>query len=76
MLSPKPSINTSKYTLVVDKQEKRNVTTIDLPAQFLQTDMDEELFLQVGGKLFLLLVEKDPKRWNKHLQKENGRPVI
>ena len=33
-----------KCTLVVDAQEQSDVATVDLAAQFLQTDMDEDIF--------------------------------
>ncbi len=39
--SPTPSIDSSKYTMILDAQENRDVGIVDLPAQFLQTEMDE-----------------------------------
>jgi hypothetical protein len=74
--SPTPCIEALKYTLIIDALEGRDVATVDLPAQFLQTDMDDEIYLKVSGPLALLLVELDNKRWAKHLRKEHGRPVI
>ena len=70
MSPPTPRIDTLKYTLMVDAKERCDVATGDLPAQFLQTDMDEENHLHVGGPLTLLLVEIDPKKWKKHLKKK------
>ena len=38
--------------------------------------MKELLHLKITGAVALLLAESNQKRWNKHLQKERGRPVI
>ena len=67
--SPTLSIGALKYTLVVDTQEKRDVATVDLSAQFLQTNMAEEIHLRVGSPLVLLLVERDHTKWNKYIRK-------
>ena len=61
--SPTPSIDSLKYTMIVDAQEKRDVAVVDLPAQFLQTKMDEVIHLKVPGPLVLLLVEHEPNIW-------------
>ena len=74
--SPTPSIESIKYILALIALERRDVATFDLPAQFLQTEMEETLYLAIRGVVALLLVESDPKRWGKHLRKENGRAVI
>ena len=73
--SPTPAIEALKYILAIIAVEGRDVASFDLPGQFLQTEMDETLYLKIGGALSLLLVEYDDK-WGKHLRKENGRPVI
>jgi hypothetical protein len=46
--SPTPCIEALKYTLIIDTLEERDVATVDLPAQFLQTDMDDEIYLKVS----------------------------
>jgi hypothetical protein len=74
--SPMPCIEALKYTLIIDALEERDVATVDLLAQFLQTDMDDKIYLKISIPLALLLVELDKKRWEKHLRKEHGRPVI
>jgi hypothetical protein len=43
--SPTPCIEALKYTSIIDALEERDVATVDLPAQFLQTDMDDEIYL-------------------------------
>ena len=55
--SPTHSIEALKYTMIVDAQENRDVAIVGLPAQFLQTDMDEVIHLKIPGPLALLLVE-------------------
>ena len=67
--SPTLSIDSLKYTMIVDAQENRDVAVVDLPAQFLQTEMDEVIHLKVPGPLALLLVEHEPSIWKKHLER-------
>ena len=74
--SPTPIIDALKYTMIVDAQENRDVATVDLPAQFLQTKIDEAIHLKVPGPFALLLVEHDAATQKKHLRKENGHPII
>ena len=74
--SPTPAIECIKYILAVIAFEKRDVASFDLPAQFLQTEMDELIHLRITGAVALLLVESDPERWQKHLRRERGRPVV
>lgn len=44
---------TERTRQVVNAQEEGDVTTVDLPAQFLQTGIDRELYFNVGGSLVL-----------------------
>jgi hypothetical protein len=68
--SPTPAIECIKYILAIIAFERRDVASFDLPAQFLQTEMNELLHLRITGAVALLLVESDPKRWKKHLRNE------
>ena len=55
-------------------KESRYGATVDLPNFFLQTEQENEnVLLKLTVALALLLVECDPVRWRKHLQKENGK---
>ena len=67
MLPPTLSIDALKYTLVVDAQEKPNVVIVDLRTQFLHTDMDKDIHLQVSGTFALLLVARGTTKQDKHL---------
>eukprot|EP00536_Pseudo-nitzschia_multiseries_P000748 jgi/Psemu1/1685/gm1.1685_g len=60
-----PAAEALKYILAINGMENQDVAVFDLPAQFLQTDMDTLLFLKVTRALALLLVEK-----------ERGRPMM
>ena len=68
--SPTPAIECIKYILAIIAFKRRDVASFDLPAQFLQTEMNELLHLRITGAVALLLVESDPKRWKKHLRNE------
>ena len=76
MSSPTPAFEALKYVLAIIGVEARDVASFDLPTQFLQTDMDEVLYLKIRGALALLLVEYNRDRRGMHLQKERGKPVI
>eukprot|EP00536_Pseudo-nitzschia_multiseries_P017106 jgi/Psemu1/49356/gm1.49356_g len=71
------TVEALEYILDINAMKDQDVTSFDLPAQFLQTDMDTLLFLKITGALALLLVKYDSsKRWKKYLQKQSGRPTI
>ena len=74
--SPTPDFYSFKFVCAVIAREGRDLATVDLPGFFLQTDQDKLILLKVTGAVALLLVESDPNKWKKHLQKENGKWVI
>ena len=59
MSTPTQSNKALKFALIVDTPEKRDVAIVNLPIQFLQTEMDEVVHLKVNGLLALFLVEHD-----------------
>ena len=65
----------SKLCAVIAR-EGRNVTMIDLPGFFFQSDQDKLILLKVTSAVALLLVESDHNKWRKHLQKQNRKWVI
>ena len=73
--SPTPDFYAFKYICAVIAKEARDVASVDLPGFFLQTEQegDEVILLKLTGEVALLLVECEPNRWRKHLQKENGQ---
>ena len=46
--------------MITDAQENHDVAVVNLPAQFLQTEMDEIIHLKIPSPFALLLVEYDP----------------
>ena len=74
--SPTPDIYAFKFIYAVIAREGRDVAAVDLPGFFLQTDQDKLILLKVTGAVALLLIESNPNKWRKHLQKENGKWVI
>ena len=71
-----PATESLKFILALIANEDRDAASFDLPGQFLQTDMEETLYLKLSGAIALLLVKSDPNRRKNHLWKEHGRPVI
>ena len=76
--SPTPDFYAFKYICAVIAREGRDAATVDLPGFFLQTEQegDELILLKLTGEVALLLVECEPDKWKKHLQKENGKWTI
>ena len=74
--SPTLTTESLKFILALIANEERDTASFNLSGQFLQTDMEETLYLKLSGAIALLLVESDPNRWKKHVRKEHGRPVI
>jgi hypothetical protein len=38
-------------TSVIDAMENRDVVTVDIPGAFMQADMDEEVYVKIGGTM-------------------------
>ena len=45
---------------MIDAKENRKVMTCDIPAAFMQANIDEQLFLKFDGDLVELLTQVDP----------------
>ena len=58
--SPTPATESLKFILALIANEERDAASFNLPGQFLQTDMEETLYLKLSGAIALLLVESDP----------------
>ena len=74
--SPTPANESLRYILATIAFERRDAASFDLPGQFLQTEMDQILYLKIMGAIAMLLAESNPTRWKKYLRIEHGRPVI
>ena len=53
-----------------------DVAMVDIPGAFMQAEMDETVHVRMKGKMAELLVKLDPKLYRKHVQIENGKPVL
>ena len=57
--------------------EMSNVATLDIPGAFMQADMDEEVVhLRLHSKMAELLVQLDPKIFQKYVQLTKGKPIL
>jgi hypothetical protein len=63
-------------TSIIDAKEGRDVATLDIPGAFMQSDMNEVLYLQLDGPMAELLVGMNPEKWKKYSVGENGKQVI
>ena len=76
--SPTPDFHAFKYMVAIIAKEGRDCATVDLPGFFLQTESDNDqlMLLKLTGAVAQLLVEEDPNKRRKHMQKENGKFVV
>ncbi|KAG7339953.1 reverse transcriptase RNA-dependent DNA polymerase [Nitzschia inconspicua] len=73
--SPTVSIEGLFLTCIIDVLEKRDVATVDIPAAFMQADIDELIHVKLEGETAILLMRIDPT-YQQFLTYENGKPVI
>ncbi len=52
-------------TMAIDSHERRNVSIVDIPGTFLNTESDEFVLILLQGKLEELMVQLDPKLYKK-----------
>ena len=57
MSSPTPDFHAFKHVCAATAKEGRDITTVDLPGFFLQTDQGESLLLKLVGAVALLQEE-------------------
>lgn len=74
--SPTVSIEAIFLTMCIEAHENRHVATMDIPGAFLHTDIDEDVVMQLRGKLAELMVQVDPKLYRKYVVMENGQKVL
>ena len=74
--SPTVSLEAIMLTMAIEAAEGREVATIDIPGAFLHTDIDEDVVMQLKGKLAELMVQVDPKLYRKYIVTENGHKVL
>jgi Reverse transcriptase (RNA-dependent DNA polymerase) len=74
--SPTVAIESLMLSCVIDAEEERDVTTVDIPGAFMQADMEDTVHMKMEGKMAELLVRIDPKLYRKFVQMENGKMVL
>ena len=52
--------------------KKRDVSILDIPAAFMQADMDEVAHVKFEGEIAKMLVKVDPKLYRKFIKDEHG----
>ena len=64
-------------TMAIEAAEGRKMATIDILGAFLHTDIDEDVVMQLKGKLAELKVQVDPKLYRKYIiTTENEQKVL
>ena len=48
----------------------------DIPRVFMQTDVNDTVYVQLSGPLATLLIKVDKKKYEKFVIEEGGKPVI
>ena len=72
--SSSPTVSTEALLLscLIDAFEGRDVATVDLPGAFLQTEIDDLVYIRLRGDVALQLVNTNPKKYKQFL-KYNSR---
>ena len=60
----------------IDAAEGRDVATLDIPAAFMQADIDEVVHVKFEGEMAEMLVKMDPKLYRKFVKNENAKTVL
>ncbi len=74
--SPTAALEAIIITMCIEAKERRKKATIDIPGAFLHADNDEDVVMQLRGKLAELMVQIDPKLYRKYIVMENGKKVL
>jgi Reverse transcriptase (RNA-dependent DNA polymerase) len=63
-------------TSLVDAAECRDVATVDIPGAFMQADMDEDVHMQLDGKMAELLAQVESKIYCKFVLNDRGKEAL
>jgi hypothetical protein len=74
--APTVAIESVLLTATIDATEGRDVATMDIPAAFMQADIDEVVHVKFEGEMAEMLVKMDPKLYRKFVKNENGKTVL
>ena len=71
--SPMVMLESLFLTSIVDAKERRKVATLDIPNAFIQSDMDETVYVAIRGELAALLVIIAPEIYRDYVTDKNGK---
>jgi Reverse transcriptase (RNA-dependent DNA polymerase) len=74
--SPTVAIQSVLLTCIIDAMEDRDVATVDIPAAFMQAEMDEIVFMKITGTMVNLLVSLDKCKYNRYTTSEGNKDVL
>jgi hypothetical protein len=74
--APTVAIESVMLSATIDAAEERDVITVDIPAAFMQADIDELVHVRFEGEIAEMLVRLDPKLYRKYVKNENGKTVL
>jgi hypothetical protein len=74
--SPTVALEAIFITLRIEAKERRSAATIDIPGAFLHADNDEDVIMQLRGKLAELMVQIDPELYGKYVVMEGKQKVL
>jgi hypothetical protein len=74
--SPTVSLEALMLSCVIDAREGRDVATADIPGAFMQTKMDQTVYMQIDGVMADLLIKINPALYGKYSVTERGKMVI
>jgi hypothetical protein len=60
---------------MIDAMEGRDIATCDIPAAFMQADIDEEIHVKFDGELVDLLLKVDPML-GRYVTTKRGKKVL
>jgi hypothetical protein len=73
---PTISIESVMLSCVIDAKVGHDVATVDIPAAFMQADMDEVVHMQLEGKIAELLSKIDPELNQLYIKTINCKAVL
>jgi hypothetical protein len=75
--SPTVATEAVFLTAVIDALENRDITVVDIPAAFMQVDLDDEtIHVRLTGKMVELLLEIDRELYEPYLVRERGEIIM
>ena len=70
------TVESVMLTSMVDAMERRDVATVDIPGAFLQTDMNELVYMVIRGKLVDTLLKNNRNKYEEFVVYKNGVKIL